>query len=214
MCGETVRRIVGIEDKIDWGGSGALSVRVGVGNEADDARRDERNITARKPQFLPGGPIGAADRVERAGFLRDERGDSALEFGAGRGFFCQQKVEIAGRGRSCRADGKSEQREKRHDLRLCELDEQGLGAVSYPKTEGAGGSRLLRGMGFSKEYREKVEEALSKVVEIRTRPMFGGVGIYAGDLFFALIAEDRLYFKTGDLNREDFEKEGMEPFFT
>ncbi len=43
--------------------------------------------------------------------------------------------------------------------------------------------------------------------------MFGGVGIYSGDLFFALIAEDKLYFKVGDLDRKDFEAAGMEPFF-
>jgi len=68
-------------------------------------------------------------------------------------------------------------------------------------------------MGFSPEYRAKVEEVLGNCVPIRTKAMFGGVGIYSGDLFFALIAEDRLYFKVSDLNREDFEKHGMEPFF-
>lgn len=42
--------------------------------------------------------------------------------------------------------------------------------------------------------------------------MFGGVGIYAGDLFFALIADDTLYFKVDDINREDFESRGLGPF--
>ncbi len=42
--------------------------------------------------------------------------------------------------------------------------------------------------------------------------MFGGVGIYAQGLFFALIAEDRLYFKVNDATRPDFERRGMEPF--
>ncbi len=31
-------------------------------------------------------------------------------------------------------------------------------------------------------------------------------------LFFALIAEDRLYFKVDDTTRPDFERLGMEPF--
>ena len=31
-------------------------------------------------------------------------------------------------------------------------------------------------------------------------------------LFFALIAEDRLYFKVNDTTRPDFEQLGMEPF--
>jgi DNA transformation protein len=42
--------------------------------------------------------------------------------------------------------------------------------------------------------------------------MFGGVGIYAGELFFALIAADTLYFKVDDSNRADFEARRMEPF--
>ena len=42
--------------------------------------------------------------------------------------------------------------------------------------------------------------------------MFGGVGLYSGDLFFALIAEDTLYFKVDASNRPDFEERGMEPF--
>jgi DNA transformation protein len=42
--------------------------------------------------------------------------------------------------------------------------------------------------------------------------MFGGFGIYAGDLFFALIADDTLYFKVDDSTRPDFEAQGMKPF--
>ena len=42
--------------------------------------------------------------------------------------------------------------------------------------------------------------------------MFGGVGIYAGELFFALLADDTLYFKVDDSNRADFEAQGMGPF--
>jgi len=42
--------------------------------------------------------------------------------------------------------------------------------------------------------------------------MFGGVGIYAGPVFFALIADDTLYFKVDDSNRADFVSRGMGPF--
>ena len=42
--------------------------------------------------------------------------------------------------------------------------------------------------------------------------MFGGVGIYAGELFFALLADDTLYFKVDDSNRPDFERRAMVPF--
>jgi len=49
-------------------------------------------------------------------------------------------------------------------------------------------------------------------LRVRARPMFGGFGIYAGDRFFALIADDTLYFKVDDSNRPDFEALGMKPF--
>ena len=42
--------------------------------------------------------------------------------------------------------------------------------------------------------------------------MFGRVGLYAQGLFFALIAEDRLYFKVNDATRPEFQQRGMEPF--
>jgi DNA transformation protein and related proteins len=44
------------------------------------------------------------------------------------------------------------------------------------------------------------------------RPMFGGAGIFRDDVMFGLIAYDTLYLKTGDANREDFERKGMQPF--
>jgi len=62
-------------------------------------------------------------------------------------------------------------------------------------------------------YREFVLEQLGRVADgIRGRGMFGGVGIYAGDLFFALIGGDTLYLKVDDSNRADFEQAGMGPF--
>jgi DNA transformation protein and related proteins len=42
--------------------------------------------------------------------------------------------------------------------------------------------------------------------------MFGGVGLYSGDTFFALIAGDTLYLKVDDSNRSDFEARGLGPF--
>ena len=42
--------------------------------------------------------------------------------------------------------------------------------------------------------------------------MFGGVGIYSADLFFALIADDVLYFKTDTSTRPEIEARGMRPF--
>jgi DNA transformation protein len=42
--------------------------------------------------------------------------------------------------------------------------------------------------------------------------MFGGVGLYCGDLFFALMDDDVLYFKVDDTNRPRFEARAMGPF--
>ena len=67
-------------------------------------------------------------------------------------------------------------------------------------------------MAFSEGYRDFVLEQLGRVVPVTAKSMFGGVGLYSEGLFFALIAEDRLYFKVDDSTRPDFERLGREPF--
>src|SRR5882724_2976208 len=68
-------------------------------------------------------------------------------------------------------------------------------------------------MPVSSSFRTFVVDQLSRVVpQLRARAMFGGVGIYGGELFFALIADDTLYFKVDDSNRSDFERLSMKPF--
>jgi DNA transformation protein len=68
-------------------------------------------------------------------------------------------------------------------------------------------------MSVSPSFRTFALEQLGRnVSRIRARSMFGGVGIYAGELFFALIAEDAVYFKVDDSTRGDFEARGMGPF--
>ena len=68
-------------------------------------------------------------------------------------------------------------------------------------------------MAVSPSFRTFIVDQLSRAVEhVRARSMFGGVGIYGGDLFFALIADDTLYFKVDESNRPDFEDLGMTPF--
>ncbi|HEY7478914.1 MAG TPA: TfoX/Sxy family protein [Gemmatimonadales bacterium] len=68
-------------------------------------------------------------------------------------------------------------------------------------------------MGVSDGFRQFVLEQLSRILpDLRARSMFGGVGIYAGDLFFALLDDDVLYFKTDHSNRPRFESRGMGPF--
>jgi DNA transformation protein and related proteins len=68
-------------------------------------------------------------------------------------------------------------------------------------------------MAVSASFRTFILDQLGRVVSrVRARAMFGGVGIYAGDLFFALIADDTLYFKVDDSNRPDFEQRRMKAF--
>lgn len=67
-------------------------------------------------------------------------------------------------------------------------------------------------MAVSNSYFEFIVELLSEIVPIKSRRMFGGVGIYGDGLFFAIIADDILYFKVDDSNRPDYEKQGMAQF--
>lgn len=67
-------------------------------------------------------------------------------------------------------------------------------------------------MAVSPGFKAFVIEQLEHVGSIRAKSMFGGVGLYCNEYFFALIAEDRLYFKVDDSNRPDFEAMNMEPF--
>ncbi|MEO8681927.1 MAG: TfoX/Sxy family protein, partial [Vicinamibacterales bacterium] len=61
-------------------------------------------------------------------------------------------------------------------------------------------------------FRAFVLEQLSGVWGLQDRSMFGGVGIYSGDVFFALIARDVLHFKVDDTNRAEYEAAGSKPF--
>ena len=67
-------------------------------------------------------------------------------------------------------------------------------------------------MAVSENYRAFVLEQLARVTTVSAKAMFGGVGIYSNGLFFALISDDRLYFKVDDSTRSAFERHGMEPF--
>lgn len=67
-------------------------------------------------------------------------------------------------------------------------------------------------MPVSREYREFALEQLGRVLPVTSRAMFGGVGVYADGLFFALMDVDALYLKVDDGNRADFEAAGMPPF--
>ena len=62
-------------------------------------------------------------------------------------------------------------------------------------------------------YQTMIVEQLSRALPaVRARRMFGGVGIYSEEAFFALIADDVLYFKVGPDTRGEYEARGLPPF--
>jgi DNA transformation protein len=68
-------------------------------------------------------------------------------------------------------------------------------------------------MSVSPSFRTFVVDQLSRVRhDIRTKAMFGGVGIYAGEFFFALIDNDLVYFKVDETNRAQYVARNMGPF--
>lgn len=67
-------------------------------------------------------------------------------------------------------------------------------------------------MRVSSGFREFVLGQLAEVRELHAKPMFGGLGLYSGDVFFGIVAGDVLYFKVDETNRADYEHAGSRPF--
>lgn len=67
-------------------------------------------------------------------------------------------------------------------------------------------------MAVSDGFRDYVLEQLAPAGAVTARRMFGGIGLYLDGLFFALIDDDMLYFRTDDSNRARYEQAGSRPF--
>lgn len=67
-------------------------------------------------------------------------------------------------------------------------------------------------MTISADYVAYIRDQLAAFEPLRVQRMFGAAGIYSGDLFFAIIADDELYLKVDDHNRADYEARGIAPF--
>jgi DNA transformation protein len=70
----------------------------------------------------------------------------------------------------------------------------------------------FRSLRVSPEFREFVIDQLAAVPQLRSKVMFGGVGLYSAERFFGILAADELFFKVGDGNRAAYEAAGSEPF--
>jgi DNA transformation protein and related proteins len=67
-------------------------------------------------------------------------------------------------------------------------------------------------VAVDKDYLAWVLEQLSGAGGISIRRMFGAIGLYRGDVFFAIISDGSLYFKVGDSNRAEYDSRHMPRF--
>lgn len=67
-------------------------------------------------------------------------------------------------------------------------------------------------MAVSDSFRDYVVEQLGRLGDVTVRRMFGGAGLYAGGVFFAVMDNDELYFKVDDTTRPKYEAAGSGPF--
>ncbi len=61
-------------------------------------------------------------------------------------------------------------------------------------------------------FHEFVAELFSGMGPVSIRRMFGGAGVYADGLMFALLADEVIYLKTDESFRAELEAEGSSPF--
>lgn len=67
-------------------------------------------------------------------------------------------------------------------------------------------------MARQSEFVEFVLELLTPLGGVRARAMFGGFGIYRGEVMFAIIVNDQLYFKADSVSRQAYTARGLAPF--
>jgi len=67
-------------------------------------------------------------------------------------------------------------------------------------------------MAISEQFLEYILEQLQGLGRLTSRRMFSGAGLYSDGLFFGLLYKDRLYFKTDDSTRPEYEARGSEGF--
>jgi DNA transformation protein and related proteins len=67
-------------------------------------------------------------------------------------------------------------------------------------------------MAVQPQYLAYILEQLDGLGELRSRRMFGGVGLYRGELFFGLIDDDTLFFKSDSTNSAEYIARNMPRF--
>jgi DNA transformation protein and related proteins len=59
-------------------------------------------------------------------------------------------------------------------------------------------------MAVQPQFLAYILEQLEALGGVQSRRMFGGVGLYSGDLFFGIIDDDTVFFKTDGSNSGDY----------
>lgn len=67
-------------------------------------------------------------------------------------------------------------------------------------------------MAVDQAFIDRVHELFAFVPELKTRRMFGGLGVYSGEQMFALGAGGEVFLKADDANRARFEAEDLPAF--
>jgi DNA transformation protein len=67
-------------------------------------------------------------------------------------------------------------------------------------------------MAVQPQFLGYILEQLESLGRLRSRRMFGGVGLYSGELFFGLIDDDTVFFKSDATNSADYIARNMPRF--
>jgi DNA transformation protein and related proteins len=67
-------------------------------------------------------------------------------------------------------------------------------------------------MAVSDHFLDAVRDVLGFIPDLRAKRMFGGAGIYAGPIMFALAVDEALYLKSDAETAAEFDARGLAPF--
>jgi DNA transformation protein len=72
--------------------------------------------------------------------------------------------------------------------------------------------RRAGSLASSTSFETFVLDQLSEIDDVRSKRMFGGIGLYCRDVFFGIIARDILYLKVDARTRVRYLASGSQPF--
>jgi DNA transformation protein and related proteins len=67
-------------------------------------------------------------------------------------------------------------------------------------------------MAVTEGFKEFVRDLFADFGPVTIRNMFGGAGVYADGVMFAILVDDTLYLKTNEVSALAYASEGMTPF--